>query len=317
MTDEEILYRFMILFAGREDCHGSDTGACVRTPPPYAAHLYGNEPIGVYPLCSNGQASWGCIDIDEDNLVLAESIRFELMRLGCVPYIESSRSKGWHVWWFYGTPVPGWVPRGIGLMACEALGVTLEVNPKQFALFEDQVGNYVRLPYPYRHKKTRRQMIVESGERTTLIDLLQGVRFTPDNRLQALRSPLLPLDTALGIHIPEFMPDAFQGNTGGSRALWQEAARVVLTRLPVSLGHRDNQLYTAACLMWGLGWDEDRALLRMEEIWTDQLEQGQGRDFYPLPIALDKVRRTFRNRGGRKGLNPQLQPTRRKEPTFT
>lgn len=148
----DLVHRFAVLFAGRTDAHGTDSGGCVRgavTGATYHAHLVGEEAIGIYPLV-DGHVVWGCTDIDlgfERSLPMARNLRRALALLGITSWIERSRSKGWHVFVF----AAGWLPaehmRNALLFAHGVAGVPAkEVNPKQINGVE--LGNYLRLPYP-------------------------------------------------------------------------------------------------------------------------------------------------------------------------
>lgn len=132
--------------------------------------------IGVYPMveCIRGLhkthrpfpthvVKWGCVDFDvrtkgkpswdyEDEAeahVAAVNLQRVLHALGITSWVERTRSNGRHVWVFCTEWTPAsWVRRSL-LVACGVAGVsTREVNPKQETLGTDQLGNYVRLPYP-------------------------------------------------------------------------------------------------------------------------------------------------------------------------
>ena len=171
MTD--LIDDFAALFAGNTDAYGLDRGGCLRTTVTitnYANHLYGTNPMGVYPIerfvgyegdeVYQG-CMWGCVDIDvkgpnhvtgvdqETAWVQAQNLRSALKTFGIRGWIEHTRSGGYHVWVFTTDWCePGSMRRAL-LVACEIAEVPPdEVNPKQEWLGEDQLGNYVRLPYP-------------------------------------------------------------------------------------------------------------------------------------------------------------------------
>jgi len=147
---------FKSLFEGRLDVVGANEGQCIRVVDQlweniYRRHLWGTDPIGVYPLYENGLTAWGCVDIDEDTIEHAWNLQTCLDTFHVESWIERSRSKGYHVW----VLLPGGGTTRATLMrkalqaACQIVGAPdKEVNPKQTELGPGQVGNYVRLPYP-------------------------------------------------------------------------------------------------------------------------------------------------------------------------
>lgn len=146
MTDVE--RRFAALFAGNPDCYGSDAGGYVVGDPPWAYHLDGTTPIGIYPIWDDA-VHWGCVDIDVPDFEHPTNLQNTLVALGIKGVTEKSRSKGHHIWVFLrqGVWVPAWVMRRALLVACDIADVPpKEVNPKQEHV--EGVGNYVRLPYP-------------------------------------------------------------------------------------------------------------------------------------------------------------------------
>lgn len=180
--------QFTELFAGRHDAYGTEGGGCARlgnasmwTSVPYKAHLDGREPIGVYPmvpgkelaLCRHSLPApvdpdfhyvrWGCIDLDvkaphkrrydyetaDDALVAARNLVTALDVLGITGWIERTKSGGYHVWVFADEWVPAFTMRRALQFVCQLVDVPpTEVNPKSETLHPDQLGNYVRLPYP-------------------------------------------------------------------------------------------------------------------------------------------------------------------------
>jgi hypothetical protein len=73
-----------------------------------------------------------------------------LAHLDITGWIERTRSRGAHIWIFADQPVPARTMRRALLAAHQIAGLPQkEVNPKQEALAEGKIGNYVRLPYPY------------------------------------------------------------------------------------------------------------------------------------------------------------------------
>jgi hypothetical protein len=62
-------------------------------------------------------------------------------------FIERSKSKRYHLWVFFSQSVRAKDVRWIISSALEKLGMRYKVFPKQDALREGEVGNYINLPY--------------------------------------------------------------------------------------------------------------------------------------------------------------------------
>ena len=173
--DLDIKGTFKVLFEGNRSALGAEEGGCLRLPQPWMwsqfieAHLTGEgEPVGVYPMVQmehkgvakpthtewhpEWQVKWGCVDIDvgeSESQVHAKNLHLALETFGIRGWIERSRSKGYHVWLFADDWVSAGTMRSALLAACQiASAPSQEVNPKQVKLKDDQLGNYVRLPYP-------------------------------------------------------------------------------------------------------------------------------------------------------------------------
>jgi hypothetical protein len=182
------------LFDGRRDCYGKGRGLCVKqavTKELIARHLAGEIAIGVYPLTPDGLCHWVCTDLDYPGeselarwaraLVLAESYR----RLGCCPFIERSKSKGYHIWVFFRDPVEAaWARRlTYRALADAGLPADTEVFPKQDRLdSETRFGNYVNLPYCGQNGDGRRVMLdPATGKPWTVNEFLDALSLTDAN----------------------------------------------------------------------------------------------------------------------------------------
>lgn len=176
MIDQSRERLFARLFYGRVDAYGTEEGGCKRVTDQtldgylhqIALHLHGNEPMGVYPMCSQDgewQVRWGCVDFDEGeevSFVHALNLQTVLEAFGISGWIERSRSKGYHVWVFASEFVPAQLMRRSLYAACQiAKAPTKEVNPKQETLTDGKIGNYVRLPYPNGWAQTHRRCMVD------------------------------------------------------------------------------------------------------------------------------------------------------------
>ena len=139
---------FHDLFRGRRDAYGTLKGGVVRTAvthEDYTAHLEGRVSIGVFPMLDDNTTWFGVIDLDEPNFELAQEMR---QYLAWPSWLERSRSGNAHVWFFFDQPCPAWAVRGMLRNITQAFGrPEVEVFPKQDALREGMVGNYINLPY--------------------------------------------------------------------------------------------------------------------------------------------------------------------------
>lgn len=152
--------RFAALFAGRVDVAGRLTvpGRAYQektlvTIATYREHLAGRRwpgsSLGIYPLTDEGRCCWGVADVDLGDEASAWRLADALLALGARPLVEVSKSKGHHVWIFFGEWVPAYAARRLLLRAATESGVPCEVFPKQDAITaETPYGNFVHLPYP-------------------------------------------------------------------------------------------------------------------------------------------------------------------------
>lgn len=180
----EVVQVMCDLFRGRTDGYGTDLGGCdkVALPEHYmtqaeerdirlaeyrrrmTAHLVGSAPFGVYPIVVGdwplkgggfegnvAKVRWGCTDLDYvDKPIQAGNLAKLLRKAGVNAWVETSRSKGYHVWSFASEWVPAETMRNAFLACHQLLGLPAkEVNPKQVHLSDGlKFGNYVRTPYP-------------------------------------------------------------------------------------------------------------------------------------------------------------------------
>jgi len=186
MLSKNLIMQFARLFQGRIDAYG-DGGAnprAVRQPVTtdvFSGHLTGLLPIGIYPIRDDGTVMWGCVDIDFDDIDLAFELAEEISEFSHgsnQPWVERSRSKGYHVWVFFRDPVPAIDVRAGLLHCCDKIGYSpKEVNPKQGCLEEGQLGNFVRLPYPATQSDTDRQKVLISRGRGHLRGKIETLTF--------------------------------------------------------------------------------------------------------------------------------------------
>lgn len=147
--------RFADLFCGNDQAYGGDEGRAVWSPvsvQTYERHLNGTTPCGIYPVVHTADdrtiVKWGCCDIDTGDWGEAFMLASALSGMGFHPWVERSRSKGWHIWVFSDQWVDARVMRRALKVAYAAIDLPAkEANPKSENLRPNQLGNYVRLPY--------------------------------------------------------------------------------------------------------------------------------------------------------------------------
>jgi len=214
---DELEAKFARLFEGRTDAYGAEEGRAelahgVVYEDRIHEHLYGDRPMGVYPLRyteSDGWVvNWGCVDFDEGDepsWIHANNLHMVLGQLKVVSWIERSRSKGYHVWVFSSDLVPAHVMRRALLGATQIAKAPLkEINPKAEGFWlprtsESQplepdltkIGNYVRLPYPNGYGERRTMCAPHTGTLIGLEDFVESASTSRTNR--SALSAIVPL----------------------------------------------------------------------------------------------------------------------------
>lgn len=164
------LSKFIELFSGRTDAHGSWEGGCVKvkvTQASFMGHLIGDEGIGIYPVTPDNMTRWGCSDIDVPDLDAVRNLQTALAFKQVRTWVERSR-RGYHLWLFAIEPVPASAMRRCLLAAHQVCDYPAkEVNPKQETV-TNGYGNYVRLPYFGGWDKQPTERIVLDDDETPL-----------------------------------------------------------------------------------------------------------------------------------------------------
>lgn len=234
---------FQTLFEGNHSAVGTEEGGAYRCDAEgfwwerqIHAHLNGGVPCGVYPmrlhqscptdmgLAVDWRVHWGCIDFDEGDepsFIHARNVWLLLQQFGITAWVERSRSKGYHVFVFLDAWCPARLVREALLAACQVVDApTKEINPKSIELAPDQLGNYVRLPYP--------------GA------LMEDSPFDPERRTMVDVEEPAMLGKALNLEW--FVEHAMASRTSGSQleplqALYEPPKRIVRALPPVPVGH--------------------------------------------------------------------------------
>lgn len=185
-VDKETADRFAALFPGRTDAAGRLTREgrawsdkiAGEFVPLYARHLDGlrhpNDSLGVYPLTDAGLVRWVGADLDDRSEASAWKVADALEAHGVRPYVERSKSKGYHVWVFFEEWVPAYAARALMRRATAEAGIACEIFPKQDAVtVETPYGNFMHLPY-YGHPSAQggRFFVWRDGHGLTLAEFL-------------------------------------------------------------------------------------------------------------------------------------------------
>lgn len=269
-TTDLMLAEFVMLFRGRGDAYGSNTGSCIKqdlTVDVFRSHLDGSgDPIGVYPMVpfkGDWYTVWGCSDIDVDDYSLARELQDALSAGGVHSYIERSRSKGYHVWVFADNLVPARDMRRMLLAAHQVADIPArEVNPKQESLSSSmQYGNYVRLPYPngLAHTPERQVIIDDNRNPVPLQDFLKSVQLVGSEVIARLAGLYKPPVSVTTIHANytqcESLPVAMKNLSPLGKVIWRDG--------PLPNGDRSRALTKLGweCVRSGLNPSEARVVI--------------------------------------------------------
>lgn len=295
-SPRSVTEQFTRLFQGNHSVHGHDHGYSVPRPPDFHSHLYGLHPTGIYPMVMRGgvwEVRWSCIDIDKEDYPLAREFETLLDESGVQAWVERSRSKGYHVWMFWDQWLSALDAFFFGRLVIEELGYPkMESNPKQATLPEGKLGNYVRLPYPAKHHKTHRQMMMIEGELLSLEEFLEYTVPTPAHI--ATTHARFHERYPTRIQMPSIGPSFDSGSSqrsGMGEGAWkhQEAAKLLSDpSRRLGEGARDTTFFTMAQLLRQLGTDEDTALKRMLTVLHHQTDGD-----FPESVIHDKIRRAY------------------------
>ena len=162
---DENAMRMMELFAGNSRAHGTHgvptkdglkwaintTAKTIKGPVTlelWRAHLTGDRPLGVVPICEDGACTWGSIDVDRYDVNLLEIVerveRSKFPLLAC-----RSKSGGLHLFLFLAKPhAASLVQNSLHEMAASLGLAGCEIFPEQTRLLgTGDVGNWIVMPY--------------------------------------------------------------------------------------------------------------------------------------------------------------------------
>ena len=188
------------LFMGLRNVYGTydtKTGKVRQVKEPVTeevirAHLTGRRSYGVYLLVGEKTGALA-VDFDQNDLSLPIAYVAGARRYDISAYIETSKSKGYHVWIFF--EQGGVVAHKARLVAAKILAdmgkPQTEVFPKQDVLANGiSYGNFINAPLFGRLVPKGRTVFVDPADPTKPYpdqwELLQGVQRVPEYRLDAI-----------------------------------------------------------------------------------------------------------------------------------
>lgn len=173
----EDVKRFTSLFRGRTDAFGvMQEGRIVAVRRSvsllhYRLHLEGKIRLGIYPLLPKGLTHFLALDFDGHRAhewafeVFSHSRHFDLPLAW-----EVSKSRGVHLWLFFPEPAPARDVRLVARMLLDESGVQAEIFPKQDAVPEDGLGNFIWLPLSGESLKHGKTCFLDTATFTTCRD---------------------------------------------------------------------------------------------------------------------------------------------------
>lgn len=195
-TDD--MQAFYETFSGRENCHGefipdlknsegvksagkARTLKVAATREDYEKHLKGEKGLGINPLKKDNTVAFFVLDVDDYTLDKV-SIELKLEKFGLKHVTFLSKSGGLHIYFFMKERSPADKLKKIASELKFLLGLpqSTEFFPKQTNLLEDDLGNWINLPYFGDSRKAiivKKNTLVEVDLRHAL-DLISAKRTT-------------------------------------------------------------------------------------------------------------------------------------------
>lgn len=280
------------LFDGRKDIVGMGKGEIHRLnhlwdwTTAFERHLEGwsSHDLGIYLVRDDNTVTFAAVDIDEPDFELAKMIATLLPTENA--WIERSRSGNYHVFVFFDEPLEAWCARAVLRATTMAAGRRdLEIFPKQDALKEGMVGNYISIPW---HGEER--PIVWGGRGGW------GGESDGDAMLRSifLRSALMNLTSAeewrrrarkAGGRPPEERERTSQFGEQGKVHVCADYIIDHMDDNPVVQGHRATVYFNLAKMYLNAGYEKDEVLYILEGV----------NERSPDPVAVSELQRFVNN----------------------
>ena len=153
-SPDEIAWFKRLLVRGQQGYYGTyfkDSGRYVVCKAPITVevitkHLAGIVPLGVFPLVGQ-QSTVAVVDFDSPDTDTVARFRTEARKLGLCPYVERSKGKGFHVWFFWENPIEAKLVVQCLRAVLASIGAPeTEVFPKQVTLEPGAFGSFINCP---------------------------------------------------------------------------------------------------------------------------------------------------------------------------
>jgi hypothetical protein len=215
-------------------------------------HLNGKVHIGAYPGQTD-KVKWGLIDFDTEDKDGVKRVYLALTNYNFWPYIEISKSKGYHIWIFFDEPVKAVDIRNILLHIIKELGIKAEVFPKQDRVNSDSPGNGVFLPLQGKLMEGGRTVFVDNNfiPYQDQWDFLSKIRQTSNEAVQVILEKPENFITAINKPHEEF-PGFQKGNERNDciDTLIEKPQPEIKEGEPMfETGHRNNDLFHTCFVM--------------------------------------------------------------------
>jgi len=255
---------FKDLFVGRTDAYGYGN-LCIKqqlTDEVYHDHILGNDRIGVYPNIEGSKVKWCAVDIDEDSFEKVLNVYNDLKSLGLYPYIERSKSKGFHIWIFFNEWVVAVKVRLIAEMILKKFEYKFEVFPKQDEVEVGRFGNFIFLPF-------FGGSVIE--DRTVFIDTENKIRIAKMEELHKIKlTPIKQLDKIISDN--NLVRESFavsKAPTDKDTHFFTELPCVENMKKGAIAGHRNEVSFRLAIHMKETGLHQDEAVVLMAD-WNSK-----------------------------------------------
>lgn len=153
----------------------------------FQRHIDGADGLGLVPICDGNICYWGAIDIDSHGNdapdIDIKDLYSKIEAAGLPLLVCRSKSGGAHLYMFMSEPIDAKAMRAnLRLMANKVGYPSAEIFPKQEVLSDQQLGNWINLPYHdakrstrycYVKKKLSFEQFIETAEamRVSVVDI--------------------------------------------------------------------------------------------------------------------------------------------------
>lgn len=149
----------------------------------FEKHLKGGDGLGLVPICEGNVCWWGAIDIDchgEDQEIDIKATYAKVEAAALPLLVCRSKSGGAHLYLFMSEPIEAKSMRAyLRLMANKIGYPATEVFPKQDVLSDEQLGNWINLPYHNAEDTTRYGYVKKKISVQQFIETAEAMRCTP------------------------------------------------------------------------------------------------------------------------------------------